>query len=88
MASIRDLKNDLNNTYGEVIDAVLVHQQVNNKEDKAESEQLIDDIIDSFDHFISEINRKDVDHRAKHLKAVKSDIEEKLNAFIERLNKL
>jgi len=88
MASIRDLKNDLNNTYGEVIDAVLVHQQVNNKEDKAESEQLIDDIIDSFDHFISEINRKDVDRRAKHLKAVKSDIEEKLNAFIERLNKL
>lgn len=88
MASIKDLKDDLNNTYGEVIDAVLVHQAVNNAEDQKDSNQLVDDIIESFDGFITEINRKDVENRSKHLTAVKNSIESKLNDFIERLNKL
>ncbi len=88
MASIKDLKNDLNNSFGEVIDAVLVHQAVNQNEDKKESSQLIDDIIDSFDQLIVEINRKDVENRAKHLKEVNKTVEQKLSEFIDRLNKL
>ncbi|MFN2261934.1 MAG: hypothetical protein ABR595_07730 [Psychroflexus sp.] len=88
MGSIKNLKKDLNNVYGEIIDAVMIHQETMVPEDQTKSEALIDDIIDSFDNLVAKINDKSVENRASHLKSVQQEIEKESNAFIERLNNL
>lgn len=88
MASVKNLKKDLNNTYGAIIDGALIHQASTPKEDHKKSEALIDDVIADFDVIIADINKKDVENRSKHLKTVNQKMEDNANAFIERLNAL
>lgn len=88
MGSIKNLKKDLNNVYGEIIDAVMIHQETISPEDQTKSEALIDDIIASFDDLVEKINDKSVENRAAHLKSVQKEIENQSNIFIERLNNL
>lgn len=88
MGSIKNLKKDLNNVYGEIIDAVMIHQETISPEDQTKSEALIDDIIASFDDLVEKINDKSVENRAAHLKSVQKEIENQSNTFIERLNNL
>ncbi|MCH8535402.1 MAG: hypothetical protein LAT51_10070 [Flavobacteriaceae bacterium] len=88
MASIKQLKRDLNNAIGEVIEGTMIHQMVNSKEDASKTDELIDDSINAFDELIAKINKKDVEDRKKHLKEVNQEIDEKLGKLVERLNSL
>ncbi|MFO7703032.1 hypothetical protein [Psychroflexus maritimus] len=88
MASIKQLKRDLNNAIGEVIEGTMIHQMVNSKEDSSKTDELIDDSIAAFDELISKINNKEVENRKKHLKKVNQDIDQKLGDLVERLNSL
>ncbi|WP_127845055.1 hypothetical protein [Psychroflexus aestuariivivens] len=88
MGSIKNLKKDLNNVYGEIIDAVMIHQETMAPEDQTKSEALVDDIIASFDDLVEKINNKSVEKRASHLKSVQIEVEKQSNDFIERLNNL
>lgn len=88
MASIRDLKQDINYVLGDIIEAALISQAVNPENDAAASEKVIDDSIATFDDLIARVNDKKVEKRAAHLKAVRSDLETKGSALIERVNAL
>lgn len=88
MASIKQLKRDLNNAIGEVIEGTMIHQMVNSKEDSSKTDELIDDSIAAFDELISKINNKEVEDRKKHLKEVNQEIDKKLGDLVERLNSL
>ena len=88
MASIRDLKQDINYVLGDIIEAALIHQAANPKEDNAKSEQIIDDCISTFDELIARVNDRSVENRAAHLRQVRADLETKGKALIERVNSL
>ena len=88
MASIKQLKKDLNNRFGEIIDGALINQETNPKDPKDKTEELIDNIISEFDNIVEQINKKDVENRAKHLSSVKETIQKKSDEFIERLNSI
>jgi len=88
MASIKQLKRDLNNAIGEVIEGTMIHQMVNSKEGSSKTDELIDDSIAAFDELISKINNKEVEDRKKHLKEVNQEIDKKLGDLVERLNSL
>lgn len=88
MASIKQLKKDLNNRFGEIIDGALINQETNPELPKEKTEELVDNIISEFDELIEQINKKDVENRAKHLSSVKDNIQKKSEEFIERLNSL
>ncbi len=88
MASIKQLKRDLNNAIGEVIEGTMIHQMVNSKEDSSKTDELIDDSIAAFDELVAKINDKKVEDRKKHLKEVNKEIDEKLGKLVERLNNL
>ena len=87
MASIRDLKQDINYVLGDIIEAALISQAVN-PEKTAESEKIVDDSITTFDDLIARVNDKKVDSRRAHLKAVKADLETKGKGLIDRVNAL
>lgn len=86
MASKKELKKELNNRFGEIIDGALIHQEANSEDVKEKTEELVDDIIAEFDQQIEQINKRDAEDRAKHLKSVKASINKKADEFIKRLN--
>jgi len=88
MASKKQLKKDLNNRFGEIIDGALINQEADSKDSSIKTEELVDDIISEFDTIVEQINKRDSDDRAKHLKSVKENINKKADEFIERLNNL
>jgi F0F1-type ATP synthase membrane subunit b/b' len=88
MASKKQLKKDLNNRFGEIIDGALINQEADSKDSSIKTEELVDDIISEFDTIIEQINKRDSEDRSKHLKSVKENINKKADEFIERLNNL
>jgi gas vesicle protein len=88
MASKKQLKKDLNNRFGEIIDGALINQEVDSKDSYIKTEEFVDDIISEFDSIIEQINKRDSEDRAKHLKSVKENINKKVDEFVERLNTL
>lgn len=88
MASIRDLKKDINFVLGDIIDAVYIWEAINPKEDHTKSEAIIDDAIKTFDELIAKVNDRKVDNRRAQLKAVSVELEERGKALIDRVNDL
>jgi len=86
MASKKQLKKDLNDRFGEIIDGALINQEANSEDVSQKTEELVDEVIAEFDQQIEQINKKDVDDRAKHLKSVKGSIDKKVDEFIKKLN--
>lgn len=88
MASIRDLKKDINFVLGDIIEAVYIVEAANNNQDSKEGAKIIDSAIETFDDLISKVNDKNVEDRKSHLKAVRKELEEKATALVGQLNKL
>lgn len=87
MASIRNLKKDINYVLGDIIEAVYLVEGTGNKDSK-EGNAVIDGAIATFDDLIEKVNKKDVENRKAHLKEVRKELEVKAGALIEQLNKL
>ena len=84
MASIRDLKKDINYVLGDIIDAVYFTGKIQTEEGKA----LVTEILNDFDMLIDKVADKTVENRGAHLKQVRRDFEQKAGALIEKLNAL
>ncbi len=88
MANIRDLKKDINNVLGDIIEAVYIVEAANNKQDSKEGLKIIDEAIATFDNLIAKVNRRDVENRKAHLKGVRAELDKKATGLVEQLNKL
>lgn len=84
MASIRNLKKDINYVLGDIIDAVYFTGKMQTEEGKA----LVTEILNDFDTLIDKVADKTVENRGAHLKQVRKDFEQKAGALIEKLNAL
>lgn len=88
MASIKNLKQDINYVLGDIIEASMIHQAAHPDQSDDKSEQIIDDAIQVFDQLIAKVNDKKVENRSAHLKEVRKELEKQGDALIERLNGL
>jgi len=88
MASIRDLKKDINFVLGDVIEAVYIVEAANNKQDSKEGTKIIDSAIETFDDLIGKVNDKKVDNKKAHLNKVREELEKKATSLVAQLNKL
>lgn len=88
MASIRDLKKDINYVLGDIIEGVYVWEYENTDKGTEKSEAIIDEAIVAFDELIAQVNVRDVEDRKLHLKSVSKALEDKANELVEKLNKL
>jgi len=88
MASKRQLKKDLNNAFGELIEAALVWQQENPDEDSSKAEAIVDDAIASFDDLNSKVNQRKVEDPKTHYKTIHTDFEKNAGDLAGRVNKL
>ncbi|MCL5247026.1 hypothetical protein M4I21_14490 [Cellulophaga sp. 20_2_10] len=88
MASIKDLKKDINFVLGDIIEAVYFWEATSKSKDSNEGSKIIDSAIVTFDDLIAKVNKKDVESRSKHLAAVRKELETKATELIADVNKL
>ena len=88
MASIKNLKKDINFVLGDIIDAVYIWEMANNKPNSKEGNAIIDKAISTFDVLIAKVNDKGVENRKAHLKGVTKELETEAGKLVEEFNKL
>ena len=88
MASVRDLKKDINFVLGDIIEAVYQWEATTENKDSDKGSKLIDEAIKTFDELMDKVNVKDVENSKIHFKSVRADLEKKATELIEGLNKL
>ncbi len=88
MASIKNLKKDINNVLGDIIEAVYVVDAANNKKDSKEATEIVDSAIGTFDDLMAKVNQKKIEDRKTHLKGVRQELEQKAGELVEKLNTL
>jgi hypothetical protein len=86
MASIKNLKRDINYTLGDIIG--YVSEKVDLKGDNKEVEAIIDETITTFDALIAKINAKGVENKKAHYNGVSADLEAKAKELVLKINKL
>lgn len=88
MASVRDLKKDLNFVLGDIIEAVYNWELSHPEKDNKGAEKIIDDAISTFDELTAKVNQKDVENKKAHFKAISQELETRGNALLGKLQKL
>ncbi|KAA3619059.1 MAG: hypothetical protein DWP94_13765 [Flavobacterium sp.] len=88
MASVRDLKKDINYVLGDIIEAVYIWELTNPEKDTKKSEKIIDEAIEIFDELIEKVNAKDVEDPKSHFKAINNELEERGRKLIDKINAL
>ncbi|MFT5762450.1 MAG: ATP adenylyltransferase/5',5'''-P-1,P-4-tetraphosphate phosphorylase II [Polaribacter sp.] len=87
MASVKNLKKDINYTLGDIIEECYIAQMLA-PANSEKTEAIIDEAIESFDALIEKLNAKNVEDKKAHYKAINADLEAKANALVEKLNKI
>ena len=88
MASIKNLKKDLNNIIGEIIQNINLWQLENSEEDLKKSEKLIDECFDTFDSFIKKIHQKNIENKNKYFKELSLDLTKSTKDLVKKFNSL
>lgn len=84
MASIKNLKKDINYVLGDVIDECL--SKLTN--DTKKSEAIVDEAITVFDDLMEKVNAKGVENKKAHFKAIGAELESKATELLDKVNKL
>ena len=88
MASIRDLKKEINNVLGDIIEAVYLVENSQQLEGSSEGSAIIDKAITTFDTLVAQVNQRDIKDQKSHLKDVRATLEKEASELVSRLNKL
>jgi len=88
MASIKNLKKDINYVLGDIIEECYTWEKLNPAADKKKSIAIVDEAIEGFDTLIDKIHTKDVKNKKKHFRSVELDLEKTANKLIDKVNKL
>ena len=86
MASIKNLKKDINYVLGDVIEYALDVSILKNAPEKGD--EIIDEAIETFDTLVSKVNNSNVENKKAHFKAINLELEEKAKGLVEKINSL
>ena len=88
MASIKNLKKDINYVLGDIIEECYAWELLNPKADTKKTEAIIDEAIIAFDGLIDKVQFKNIDNRKVHFKAISLELETTANKLLDKVNKL
>ena len=84
MASIKQLKKDLNNDIGYLIEEIYLWELSNPNGDLSKSEELIEEAIQAFDDLISKINAVSGDQIKKKFKDIEIEKSEVVTNLLKK----
>lgn len=88
MASVKNLKKDINFVLGDFLEAVYQWELETGNQNSKQSNKLIDKALAAFDELMQKVHKKEVENPNKHYKAIRNDLEKKATELIEELNNL
>lgn len=88
MANKRILKRNINNVFGDIIEASYLHQMAHPNEDPQKSEEIVDEAIANFDELIHKMNQKPTENKKQHFRTVQKELEQKATVLVEKVNSL
>lgn len=88
MAAIKNLKKDIHNTLGDLIEACYVWEFTTADADPAKAQEIIDEAITAFDSLMDKIHVKDVESKKAHFKSIKAELETVATTLVEKVNAL
>jgi hypothetical protein len=88
MASVKNLKKDINFVLGDIIEAVYMWEMTTAGKPTLESNAIIEEAIQSFDALIVKVNAKNVENKKAHFKQIENDLEETAIQLVEKVNNL
>jgi len=88
MASIKNLKKDINYVLGDIIEECYAWELLNPKADTKGTEAIIDEAIVTFDALIEKVHTKNVESKKAHFKSLNLELEKNANKLLEKINKL
>ncbi len=88
MASVKNLKKDINFVLGDIIEAVYLYEMATTGKPTDATNAVIDEAIASFDTLIEKVNAKKVENKKAHFKQINIDLEQTANQLVEKINAL
>ncbi|MEI6866824.1 hypothetical protein [Flavicella sp.] len=88
MAAIKNLKKDIHNTLGDLIEACYVWEYSNVKADNSKTQPIIDEAMASFDELRDNIYAKDIENKKAHFKSIRLALETSAKSISEKINAL
>ncbi len=88
MASVKNLKKDINFILGDVIEECYTWELLNPEADTKKSSAIVDETIVAFDSLIVKLNTKVVESKKSHFKSVQTDLETVAGKLLAKVNKL
>jgi len=88
MASIKNLKKDVNRILAEVIEECYSFQLDADEKTNSKIEGIIDEAIETFDQLIQKIHDKNVENKSTHYNNITKELQTKGNELLEKLNKI
>ena len=87
MASIKDLKKEINYVLGDLINLVYLKDLTSEGKVSEDSEKMVDSIYDSYEEFIEKINksRKEV-KRSQVLKTIRKEYQKSVKQIVDKIN--
>jgi hypothetical protein len=88
MASVKNLKKDINYVLSDIIEECYICQLTKDDKVSKKADEIIDEAISTFDDLIAKLNKKNVENKKKHFQSLNKDLEVKATALIEKIQKL
>ena len=88
MASIKNLKKDINYVLGDVIGACQAWELENPQAKTKGSQGIIDEAIKNFDELMEKVHQKNVENKKAHFKSIYLSLEKVATKLIKKVNKL
>ncbi|WP_369047539.1 hypothetical protein [Tenacibaculum sp. UWU-22] len=88
MASIKNLKKDINYTLGDLIQECYMWELSNPTESTEKSEAIIDEAIETFDGLIERLHQKNIENKKAHFKAISNDLQAEAVKLADKINNL
>jgi len=88
MASIKNLKKEINNVLSEIIEDCYVCQLSGDDKAATKAEKIIDEAISTFDELIAKLHEKGVENQKEHLKSLRKSFNKKSEALVAKVEKL
>jgi hypothetical protein len=89
MASVKNLKKEINYVVSDIIEECYMWQILQDDTKIADkAEKIIDEAITTFDELIEKVNTKNIDNKKAHFKAISADLEKKADVLLSKIEKL
>ncbi len=88
MASVRNLKKDINFVLGDIIEAVYLYEMATSGKPTPETNAVIDQAILAFDSLIAKVNGVKGDDKKAQFKQINVELEQTANQLVAQVNGL